>query len=241
MPTECAISLTPMAARGHDDALEAGDRVSVLTRVWGEQWARASHDGDWQIGRTHGVVLSVEVHGLASCRTRSNARTRYVCNFHERDGDYVAWNRTALYLESRRSEQARAVDSGSGPVPLAPGDRVSVLTRVWGDEWAQAKHLTEWRDGRTYGVVAHSHGQSRWVCDFGEGLSARVPWQRRAIRFEGRAEELTWRDHGHPFIGKRGRRFFPGHPPSDGTLVTWLPAVMRRDGTVAEVALWHVS
>ena len=71
---------------------------------------------------------------------------------------------------------------------LKVGDRVSVETRVWGDNWAQSVHGDDWKAGRTYGKVV-ANDSAKWVCDFGEKDGKHASWQRSTLRFEKRAEE----------------------------------------------------
>lgn len=71
-------------------ALKPGDAVSVLTRVWGDAWAKEAHGVDWLSGRTAGTVL------------RHDGQ-RWMCDFNEAEGSHhAAWQRKALRFESRR-------------------------------------------------------------------------------------------------------------------------------------------
>ena len=42
---------------------------------------------------------------------------------------------------------------------LKLGDCVNAETRVWGDQWVQSVHGTDWKDGRTYGKVIRIEGR----------------------------------------------------------------------------------
>jgi hypothetical protein len=72
---------------------------------------------------------------------------------------------------------------------LQVGDKVSVATLVWGEDWAKAVHapegLTAWRHGRTHGVITAADGD-RWICDFDEEDGNHASWSRKALRFETR-------------------------------------------------------
>ena len=59
-------------------ALQIGNRVSVLTRVWGDEYARSVHGGRYQTGRTLSTVVGED-------------RGRSVCDFGEGEGQHVAW------------------------------------------------------------------------------------------------------------------------------------------------------
>ena len=80
-------------------SLRVGDHVSVETRVWGDGWAKNVHgEKEWKSGRTYGTVLRKE-------------GAKWVCNFAEKDGEHVAWARSALRFE-RRQEVAPPGSSG---------------------------------------------------------------------------------------------------------------------------------
>ena len=66
---------------------------------------------------------------------------------------------------------------------LKVGDRVSVETRVWGDNWAQSVLGDDWKAGRTYGKVV-AKDSAKWVCDFGEKDGNHASCQRSTLRFD---------------------------------------------------------
>lgn len=81
--------------------LKVGDSVSVETRVWGDGWAQTVHGNvvnDWKQGRTYGTVLRKE-------------GAKWVCDFAEKNGEHVAWARSAVRFE-KRAEPAPAGPSG---------------------------------------------------------------------------------------------------------------------------------
>ena len=55
----------------------------MLTRVWGDEYARSVHGGRYQTGRTLGTVVGED-------------RGRSVCDFGEGEGQHVAWEAKAL-------------------------------------------------------------------------------------------------------------------------------------------------
>ena len=109
-----------------DEALAAGDRVSVVTHAWGEEWARRMHgDAEWRIGRTAGTVLQQE----APCAAHG-MDTMWLCDFgeHERrfeslcDGAHSVWQRAAL----RRERCPEAVTASVGDAATSVGQRQDV-------------------------------------------------------------------------------------------------------------------
>ena len=68
-------------------ALQIGDRVSVQTRAWGNEYARSVHGGRrFLTGRTLGTVVGEVADG------------KLICNFGEEqeDGQHASWEATAL-------------------------------------------------------------------------------------------------------------------------------------------------
>ena len=94
---------------------------------------------------------------------------------------------------------------------IREGDRVSVLTRAWGEPYAIDRHgQADWKTGRTFGTILRREGV-KWVCDFGEGDygGAHAAWSRMALVTGGETLTLsnqptviTPDKHQHPRAGR---------------------------------------
>lgn len=95
---------------------------------------------------------------------------------------------------SKRPAEAPVRFRAPSPAQLESGDRVSVVTRCWGDAWAKHVHAADgsnarnWRSGRTYGTVIAKQRGGKVVCDFGETDSPHAAWDIKALRLESRPE-----------------------------------------------------
>ena len=72
-------------------------------------------------------------------------------------------------------------------VNITAGDKVSVLTRLWGEDYARTVHCTKWATGRTYGTAIKATEQGTWVCDFGEGADEeKAAWEPHVLQIGNR-------------------------------------------------------
>ena len=64
---------------------------------------------------------------------------------------------------------------------LAVGDRVSILYRAWGDEYAKSVNAQSWKTIRYEGTVLRKDG-NKWVCNFDEPNGKHESWKNSGRR-----------------------------------------------------------